>query len=56
MKKKKKRETKITQVWKDKRSPRWRESHHVRKSTDWTLASTLAYGIHCTPIANQINK
>jgi hypothetical protein len=39
-----------------KRFPHWREPHHVRKSTGWTHASSLAYGIHCTPIADQINK
>ena len=33
-----------------------REPHHVRKSTGWTLASSLAYGIHCIPFAEQINK
>jgi hypothetical protein len=42
-------------VIRSKRFPHWREPHHGRKSTGWTLASSLAYGIHCTPIADQIN-
>ena len=43
-------------VIRSKRPPRWRGSHLVRKSTGWTLASTLAYGMQCIPIADQINK
>ena len=41
-------------VIRSKRPPRWRGSHRVRKSTGWTLASTLAYGMQCIPIADQI--
>jgi len=43
-------------VIRSKRPPRWRGSHRVRKSTGWTLASTLAYGMQCIPIADQINN
>jgi hypothetical protein len=34
------------------------EKHYIYKmmSTCWTHASSLAYGIHCTPIADKINK
>ena len=35
---------------------RWRGSHRVRKSTGWTLASTLTYGMQCIPIADQNNN
>ena len=42
-------------VYMCKRSPRWSEPHHLRKSTGWTLASTLAYGMQCILIADQIN-
>ena len=42
-------------VIRSKRFPHWRKPYHVRrKSTGWTLASTLAYGINCIPIADQI--
>jgi hypothetical protein len=40
-------------VIRSKRFPHWRKPHHVRKSTGWTLASSLAYGIPCTPITDQ---
>jgi len=29
---------------------------HLFMSTGWTLASTLAYGMQCIPIADQMNK
>jgi hypothetical protein len=41
-------------VIRSKRFPHCWEPHHVRKSTGWTLASSLVYEIHCTPIADQI--
>jgi len=44
-------------VIRSKRFPHWREPHHIRrKSTGWTLANTLAYGIQCIPIADKKNS
>jgi len=45
----------ILPVIRSKRFPHWREPHHIREFTGWTHASALAYGIHFTPIADQIN-